>query len=145
MKKFAMFALIAAAALTVTPKSAFAGRNDDTAVAAIGGFIGGLVLGAALDNDHDRYDRYDRGTVVIGGGYRDRHYRDHDGGYWKTVTTKHWVPGYWTHTRDRRGRSIRVFVDGHWDYRTDRVWVSYDRHDRHDRRDGYGYDRGYRR
>lgn len=141
MKKFALLALIAAAALVVTPKSAFAGHgSDDAAVAAIGGFIGGLVLGAALDNDHDRYDP---GHVVIDAGYGDRHYRGRgDGGYWKTVTVKHWVPGCWTHSRDRYGRRIKVYVDGHWDYRTERVWVSYDRHDRHDR---YGYDRGCRR
>ena len=140
MKKIALLALLAAAAFTVAPKSAFAGhRDDDAAVAAIGGFIGGLVIGAALDNDHDRYDRYDR-TVVVGAGHR--HHRD--GGHWKTVTVKHWVPGYWT-TRYDCGRRIRVYVDGYWDYRTDRVWVSYDRHDRHDRRYGYDHGRGYRR
>ena len=68
-----------------------------------------------------------------------------DGGYWKTVTVRHWVPGYWTHSRDRYGRRIRVFVEGRWEFRTDRVWVSYDRYDRRDRRHGHGYGYGHRR
>lgn len=141
MKKLALLVLLAAAAITVTPKSAFAGdRGGDAAVAAIGGFIGGLVIGTALDNDHERYDRHVDTTVVIGTGHRDRHHRD--GGYWKTVTVKHWVPGYWTTSYDC-GRRVRVFVDGYWDYQTERVWVSYDRHDRHDGRYGYGYGRGH--
>ena len=142
MKILATVSLLAATTFALAPKPAKAG---DEAAAAIGGFIGGLVIGSVLDNDHDRYDRYDRydnhvgASVVIGTGNR-HPYRD--GGYWKTVTVRHWVPGYWTNTRDRRGHRVRVFVEGRWEFRTDRVWVSNDRYDRYDRRDRrYGYGR----
>lgn len=147
MKILATVSLLAVTALAFAPKPAKAG---DEGIAAIGGFIGGLVLGAALDNDHDRYadydrygrhDRYDRhgsATVIIGNRHPHR-----DGGYWKHVTVKSWVPGYWTTSRDRHGHRCRFYVEGRWEYRTDRVWVAYDRYDRHDRR--YGYDGGYRR
>jgi hypothetical protein len=57
----------------------------------------------------------------------------------------------------RHGRTHRYYVEGHYEIRTDRVWVSYDRHNRHDRYDRHdrrhdrrdGYDdrreRDYRR
>jgi hypothetical protein len=61
---------------------------------------------------------------------------DHRDGYWKTVSVKVWVPSGWVIER-RPGRDIRRYVHGHYTFRTDRVWVSYDRHDRHDHRD-YG-------
>ncbi len=137
MNKLAALSLLAVGALTFAPKSAYAGRGGDEAIAAIGGFLGGLIVGTAINDrpydrtvvvtNHSRYDRYDR--------------RDDcdDGGYWKVVTVKTWVPGYWT-TEYRHGRRIRCYVEGHWGYRTERVWVSYDRYDRHDRY-GYGYDR----
>jgi hypothetical protein len=66
-------------------------------------------------------------------------------GYWKTVTVKEWVPGRWVVTRTVRGREIRTFEPGHYAYRDDRVWVSYDRgHDDYGR-DGRGWDRDDRR
>lgn len=140
MKIPATASLLAATALAFAPQPAKAG---DEVAAAIGGFIGGLVIGSVLDYDHDdRFDRYDHHvgtTVVIGTGHRHPH---RAGGYWKTVTVRHWVPGYWAHSCDRYGRPVRVFVEGRWEYRTDRVWVSYgrpDRHGRHGRRHGHGY------
>lgn len=133
MKILATVSLLAATTFALAPKPAKAG---DEAAAAIGGFIGGLVIGSILDNDHGHYDRYNSHvstSVVIGTGNRHPH---RDGGYWKTVTTRHWVPGYWTSTRDRHGHRVRVFVEGRWEHRTERVWVSYGRHDRR-----YGYRR----
>ena len=64
-------------------------------------------------------------------------------GYWKEVTLKTWVPERWVMNRDRWGRSVRVCEPGHFDYRTDRVWVDSSRdHGRH--YGNYGYDnRGY--
>jgi hypothetical protein len=41
-----------------------------------------------------------------------------------------WVPGYWIVERTRHGRSYRRYIEGHSEFRTDRVWVSYDRNDR---------------
>lgn len=156
MKKFILLSLLAATAAALAPKPALAGDRE---IAAIGGFIGGLVLGSAL---HD--DRYDRTTVVVS----DRYHHRPQHGYWKHVTVKTWVPGYWTTSCDRYGRRVRVYVEGCWQYRTDRIWVSHDRHgryghhdghdrydrhdrrhhdryDRHDRHERYGHGRAYRR
>lgn len=51
-------------------------------------------------------------------------------GYWRDVTVTNWVPERWAVSRDRRGRSVRVFEPGHYVYSTDRVWVD-DRRDHH--------------
>ena len=60
------------------------------------------------------------------------------------VSVQVWVPGVWVVERRGYGHSHRRYVDGHYEYRTQRVWVSADRrhdnrHDRwdnrHDRRD----------
>ena len=125
---------LAATAFAFAPKPAVAGDKE---VALIGGLIGGAIIGAAIADSHD-HDR----TVVVSSGYGYDHRRDdrRDDGYWKTVEVRTWVPGYWVSER-RHGRTIRYFVEGRYECRTDRVWVSYDRHDRR----GYGYDRGYRR
>jgi hypothetical protein len=56
-------------------------------------------------------------------------------GYWQDVTVKTWIPGHWTHGRDRWGRPVRVFEPGHYAYTTDRIWVD-GRHNRHDNRGG---------
>lgn len=127
--------LAAATAFAFTPKPAVAGDKE---TALIGGLIGGVILGAVLAdaNDHD--------TRVVLAGHS--HYDHRDQGYWKNIEIRTWVPGYWV-TERRHGRAHRYYVDGHYEIRTDRVWVAYNRYDRHDRRD-YGYDRrdrGYRR
>ncbi len=142
MNKLAALSLLTVGALTFAPKSALAGhgRGGDEALAAIGGFLGGLIVGTAI-NDRPAYSHYDR-TVLVSSRYDRYDRRDDcrdDRGYWKHVTVKTWVPGYWT-TSYRHGRCVRYHVNGHWSYRTKRVWVSYDRHDRHDRY-GYGYGR----
>ncbi|MFZ5494986.1 MAG: hypothetical protein ACOZE5_06570 [Verrucomicrobiota bacterium] len=133
--KATALSLATATALAFTPKPAVAGDNE---AAFVGGLIGGAILGAALsDLDHD--------TRVVVASHR---YHDHDrcdDGYWKRVEVRVWVPGYWVSER-RHGHTHRYYVSGHYEIRTDRVWVAYDRHnrhdryDRHDRRD-YGYDR----
>jgi hypothetical protein len=136
--KIIALSLIAATAFAFAPKTALAGDKE---LAVVGGLIGGLIIGSAIA-DHD-----DDTRVVVAAGHRyDRHHRDD--GYWKRVEVRVWVPGYWV-TERHRGRTHRHYVDGHYEIRTDRVWVSYDRHHRRDHR-GYGhdydrYDRDYRR
>src|SRR4051812_42337636 len=62
-------------------------------------------------------------------------------GHWEDVTTKTWIPGRWIETRNHWGRPVRVFENGHLEYRTDRVWVEAPRHEY----GNYGYgDRDYR-
>ncbi len=137
---------LAATAFAFTPKPAVAGDKE---AALVGGLIGGIILGAVLADadDHD--------TRVVVASHNHRYY-DHDrrdDGYWKRVEVRTWVPGYWVSER-RHGRTHRYYVEGHYEIRTDRVWVSYDRHNRYDRNDRHddrrnGYDnrrdRDYRR
>jgi len=125
--KFTALTLVAATAFAFTPKPAVAG---DKGLAVVGGLIGGLIIASAI-NDH--YDHDPRVVVV-----NDRH----DDGFWKMVEVRTWVPGYWIVERSHHGRSYRSYVESHYECRTDRVWVAYDRHDRYDRRDDR-YDRSY--
>lgn len=139
--KATAFTLAAATAFAFTAKPALAGDKE---AAFVGGLIGGALIASALnDHDHDR-------TVIVA-SHRSHDHDRCDDGYWKRVEVRTWVPGYWV-TERRHGHSHRYYVSGHYEFRTDRVWVSYDRHDRHDRRDrryGYGHDdrrdRDYRR
>jgi hypothetical protein len=119
--KITALALIAVTALSLAPKPAQAGDKE---LAVVGGLIGGLIIGT---------------TVIVNG--RDDRFDDCDDrgdrGYWKTVSVKVWVPGCWVVERSRHGHSSRRYISGHYTFRTDRVWVSYDRYDRHDRHDHY--------
>jgi hypothetical protein len=111
-----------------TPKTA---RANDTG-AALGGFIGGVIVGSVLADQHRGPD-----AVVIEAGYRDYGHHHHPAprGYWRDVHTRVWVPGFWTMERDHWGRPYRRYVEGHYEMRRDRVWVAYDNHGRYDRHD----------
>lgn len=108
-----------------TPKTAKA--NDTGAI--LGGFIGGVIVGSAIADHHRGPD-----TVVVEAGYRHEAPR----GYWRNVTTRVWVPGFWTMERDHWGRPYRRYVEGHYELRTERVWVATNDY-------GHHHDRGYRR
>ena len=124
--KITALALIAVTALSLAPKPA---QASDKGLAVVGGIIGGLIIGAAL-NENSHYEGYPaRATTVIVNDRDDRC----DEGHWKDVSVKFWVPGCWIVERSRYGREVRSYVSGHYGYRTDRVWVAYGRHDRHDR------------
>lgn len=128
--KIIALTLAATTAFAFTPKPAVAGDKE---LAVVGGILGGILIASAI-HDHDDGPR----TVVVSHGHR----HGRDDGYWKTVEVRVWVPGCWVYER-RHGRSIRRYVEGHYECRTDRVWVSYDRHDRRDRKYGYGYGRDH--
>jgi hypothetical protein len=135
--KITALTLAAATAFAFTPKPAAA---HDNGLAVVGGIVGGLIIGSAL-SDHDA------GYAHANVGYR---YNDRsDDGYWKTVEVRTWVPGFWLVERGHHGRTYRRFVEGHYEFRTDRVWVAYNRYDRRDDRyygnDDYRRDRDYRR
>lgn len=149
--KITALTLAAATAFAFTPKPAVAG---DKGLAVVGGIIGGLIIASAI-NDH-----HDTSAVYVSRGYNG-HGRYDNSGYWKNVSVNVWVPGYWIVERSHHNRSHRRYVEGYYECRTDRVWVSYDRHDRYDRNDdrrdhrdnrhdrdtsrGYGNDRRDRR
>lgn len=120
--------LITVTALSLAPKPAVAGDKE---WAAIGGFIGGVIIGNAISDSHRSSYPPPRSTTVIVNDRCD----DGRDGYWKTVSVRVWVPGYWVEERRHFGRSCRSYVAGHYEYRHDRVWVSSDRDDCHDRHD----------
>jgi len=132
--KLTALTLAAATAFAFTPKPAVA---SDKGLAVVGGLIGGLVIASALNDDCDTR------TVVV----NDRC----DDGYWRTVEVRVWVPAGWVYERSPHGGYRRVYVAGHHECRSDRVWVAYDRHgrhdryDRHDRHDRREIGRGYGR
>jgi hypothetical protein len=150
--KLIAIALVAVAALALAPKPARAG---DEGLAAIGGFIGGVIVGSVInDSRHDNHGYIGVDVGYNNGGYRGDHgyrgdygrgnHHGHRHGYWKEVRVRHWVPGRWIVECDRYGREYRRMIPGHYVYRMDRVWVSNDRYDRYDRYDRDGrYDRGY--
>lgn len=136
--KITALALIAVTALSLAPKPAKAGDKE---LAIVGGLIGGLIIGSAINESRHSADYPHRSTTVIVNGRRNRDDCDNDG-YWKEVSVKVWVPGCWVVERSRHGYSSKRYINGHYTFRTDRVWVSYDRNDRHDRHDRYDrYDR----
>lgn len=134
--KITALTLAATTAFAFTPKPAVA---NDNGLAVVGGLVGGLIIASALS---DHYDHDSRVVVVndrcddFGNRYDDRG----NSGYWKTVEVRTWVPGYWFVERGHHGRSYRSYIEGHYECRTDRVWVAYNRYDRDDRRDDR-YDR----
>jgi hypothetical protein len=139
--KITALLLAAVAALALVPKQAQAGDKE---AALIGGFIGGLVIGSAL-NDHRPDYGYDAHTTVV---VHDRGYGYQPAGYWDYRTVRVWVPATWE-VRYVRGYRERIYIPGYWTHRRDRVWVAgnhhhrrghdrHDRYDRYDRHDGHG-------
>lgn len=114
MKKYIKRLLIAAFLLNISVSRAMA---DDEALAAIGGFIGGVIAGKVYDNHRSSYPRK---VVVI----KNKHGHSH-GKYkasrcnhkvtYKTVYTREWVPGYWKVYYDRCGSRVRHWVAGYYD------------------------------
>ncbi len=131
--KFTALTLAAATAFAFTPKPAVAG---DKGLAVVGGIIGGLIIASAINDHHD-----DSHTVIVSNSYNPRH----NDGYWKTVEVRVWVPAVWIVERSHHGRSYRRYVEGHYECRTDRVWVAYNGYDRYDHRDDRRDDRRDRR
>lgn len=125
----ALFAVTAALILAPAPAKA----GGDEAVAAVGGFIGGLIVGSSINNDRHDHGRYDDRSgvhvstrIVVGRNHR--HHHNH--GYWEWNRVRVWVPGAWVVRFDDCGRRVRHFERGHYEYRRERVWVSTGRHGR---------------
>jgi hypothetical protein len=84
--KLTALALIAVTAFSLTPKPAKAGDKE---LAVVGGLIGGLIIGSAINESRHSADYPHRSTTVVvnhrhGDRYDDCDDRD---GYWKTVRT----------------------------------------------------------
>lgn len=122
-------ALAVLTAFAGAPQTAQA--RDDKVLAAIGGFIGGVLIASHANQHHpshqiaycefdscgDRYvvnHRHDRGYG------RDQHY-GRDRYDWVTVRT--WVPGHWVVRYDDCGDRVRYYERGRYEYRREYVVV----------------------
>jgi hypothetical protein len=145
MKKALTLALIGLTTWTLPTSSVQAG--DDEAIAAIGGFVLGLVTGSiAKDSGHNGYRHSDtyyrnRSHTRYSNNYSsyrhdsyDRHHVSQPTGRWETRRVKKWVPGFWEVRYNHCGDRIKVWRNGHYRYETERVWVSFCDIDRHYRR-----------
>lgn len=136
MKNLVIASVVAAlSGVLVAPQSAEA--KDSDVLAALGGFIGGVIVGSQIDDGHvhtrvsyRHHGRHHDTRVVVHDGY------GHRNGYWKWVTVRTWVPGHWVVRFDDCGRRVRYFERGHYIHRKERVWISA-RHDRRGRWDRY--------
>lgn len=137
MNKIAITSVLAVmTGLAGAPQTAQA--RGDEALAAIGGFIGGVLVASAANqhySDQDAYYGYDSYDSRHSVNYRyDRrdYRRDYGRGHRQWVTVRVWVPGRWIVRHDGYGRRERFYVRGHYEYR--REYVIVDRH----RGRGYG-------
>lgn len=140
MKNKFRFALISILLISLGAGRLQAG---DDGLAALGGFVAGVITGVIIEDSHDR----DRVRVSVYGerGHRDDRYGHRDyryghksshgpAGHWETKRVRVWVPGRWERGVNRCGDRVSVWRPGHYEWHKERVWVSYG--DR-GRRDGY--------
>ena len=136
MKTYIRYILVSVIALGLSAGKSHAG---DEAVAAIGGFLAGIITGVVIDDDHHH------GSIHVSSGIRCYKHSRHgceacsghghrSSGYWETRHVRVWVPGHWEYVRNRCGDRIRVWKSGYYTTRREKVWVSrghsgrYDRH-----------------
>lgn len=110
------------ATLAALAAPARAGDRGDKVAAAIGGFIGGVIVGSHLDRHDHRPAPVIISTpppcepevIVV---------HDRPQGHWEMVGTRVWVPGRWVTGVDSCGRRVRTQTAGYYENRTQRVWV----------------------
>lgn len=117
------FALVAITAMILTPQTARAGHREDKIFAAVGGLIGGVIIGKNIErNRQPTYHHQPESRVIV--------VQSHSTcpppprGYWQETRTKVWVASCWTETRNEWGHRVKVWQPGHYTYQTTRVWVS---------------------
>jgi len=143
-----LFSIAAAALLVATPRGAIAGGEG---IAAIGGFIGGMIVGSQVGSTHTHTTE----TIVVehttvpaaeqppapeaAEGVRTLPLpvdppttttttttvtRNGVPGYWEERPVQTWVPARWITTYDRYGFPVRRYEPGHYQTHVGRVWVS---------------------
>lgn len=140
MKKILSMALVATCSLSLPSNAVQAG--DDEAIAAIGGFVVGLIAGSIAEKD-THYSRHHSYSYSSHPSYHDNrvhypHYnaRSHTAyprhysapevtGRWETRRVKKWVPGHWEIAYNSCGDRIKVWRNGYHRWETERVWVSF--------------------
>jgi hypothetical protein len=126
MKTLILSGLTAFVLVINAPKA----QAGDEAIAAIGGLIGGILIGSAIDDHHyasDGHYRRNHGPSVV---IQTNHGRR---GHWKYVRVRTWAPGHWVRDYDDCGNGRKYWVQGHYTHRKNKVWVG-DRYSRHNNR-----------
>lgn len=114
---------------TILQPSIAQADSSDKALAAIGGFLGGVVA-TNIVNDHREskayYHRSNKSCretkVIVRSGSYNRHRGD---GHYEYRRVKVWNPGYWEFTRDACGRRVKVWNKGYYSFRREKVWVEH--------------------
>jgi len=132
MKTKLILPLVALATLASFSVPAHASSRSDKAALAIGGFIGGVIVGSHLDKNSSHYPghvthvqscppsvSYDHGhtRVII------QHGPSRPSGYWTNVTERVWIPRERVVSYDECGRRTIRLVGGYYETQTRRVWI----------------------
>lgn len=129
MKPYLPLSIITILLLGLGSPRAHAG--DDEAIAALGGFVAGIITGTIIDHDDDYRRSHHRGHpsrydgAYHGRGYTSGHGYPGGGGHWEIRRVKVWVPGHWKVIRNSCGDRIRIWKPGYHTWKQERVWVSY--------------------
>lgn len=126
-----VLALVVASALPAEAGS----RSRDRAVAAVAGFVGGVLVANAAHGSHRVDHHYYHPAPVIRPS-RPVHYERpqrviyhqpaQPTGHYEWRTERVWVPGQWVYETLRCGSQRQVWKPGHYITQRTRVWVSYD-------------------
>jgi hypothetical protein len=119
-------ALLATTAF-VTPVEA--GKRGDKVAVALGGFIGGVIVGSHINNSPTTVHH----TTVVSDAWcpPPRHgttvviHRPalRPSGYWTHVTERVWIPAERIVSHDCHGRRVVTHIPGRYEAHTRRVWV----------------------
>ena len=118
MKPIIAIIAIAAFAFANQPSA----QADDKTRAIIGGVIGGIIIGKALEKDHHSHVEV---GIHSSSGHRGQ-------GYYKWVSVRVWVPGSYHYHYDDCGHRYKVWSRGYYTTERRKVWVSESRHGHHD-------------
>lgn len=122
-KSTLLLALTAVTAMTFAPQTALAGHREDKVAIAIGGIIGGVLIGKHLERDRQRDHCPPPSSRVIVVQPAPACPPPPPSGYWQETRTQVWVPSQWVESYDDCGRRVRFWQQGHYEWQTSRVWV----------------------
>ncbi len=127
--KLSALALLTVAALSLAPQPA---RASDEGLAFVGGFLSGVVVGAAAALNNNQFYACPPPVPVVapvGCAYTDYSRCEPE------VSAQVWIPGFWVQALDYNGCVIRRYVGGHFACRSNRACAAQERAGRRDRND----------
>ncbi len=124
-KSTLLLALTAVTAMTFAPQTALAGHREDKVAIAIGGIIGGVLIGKHLERNREPrvVQHCEPAPRVVVVQRAPACPPPPPSGYWQETRTQVWVPSQWIESCDNYGRRTRTWQQGHYEWQTTRVWV----------------------